>query len=266
MNIKTYEIRGQEIKAAIPSDYIADYWERVQDGRWEKDAFDVFDRHVDAQTVCFDLGAYIGFTCTYLAKRSKATHGLEPDPEAYKYLEATVAANDMPNLHIYPYAAGGEESTVDIKSSYSGGNSGSSLLLKNPKTSWKVRMVDLNAFIDERVTPGDKVFLKMDIEGYEYMLLKDILPTLQKHSVTIFLALHPQIVAGMVTGNSIIDKIRRRVGLVSAHNVLLKLKSIARSVQFAHGIQSADPIGHIYKKILTKGLLPEEEKELVIQC
>jgi FkbM family methyltransferase len=266
MNIKTYEIRGQEIKAAIPSDYIADYWERVQDGRWEKDAFDVFDRHVDAQTVCFDLGAYIGFTCTYLAKRSKATHGLEPDPEAYKYLEATVSANDLSNLHIYPYAAGGEESTVDIKSSYSGGNSGSSLLLKNPKTSWKVRMVDLNAFIDERVTPGDKVFLKMDIEGYEYMLLKEILPTLQKHRVTIFLALHPQIVAGMVTGNSIIDKIRRRVGLVSAHNVLLKLKSTARSVQFAHGIQSEDPIGHIYRKILTKGLLPEEEKELVIQC
>jgi FkbM family methyltransferase len=266
MDIKTYKIRGRDINAAIPSDYIADYWERVQEGRWEKDAFDVFDQHVDARTVCFDLGAYIGFTCTYLAKRSKATHGLEPDPEAYKYLEATVAANDLPGLHIYPYAAGGEESTVDIKSSYSGGNSGSSLLLKNPKTSWKVRMVDLNAFIDERVSPGDKVFLKMDIEGYEYTLLKAILPTLQKHKVTIFLALHPQIVAGMVTGNSIIDKIRRRVGLVNAHKVLLKLKSMAGSVRFAHGIESSDPIGHIYRKILTKGQLPEEEKELVIQC
>jgi FkbM family methyltransferase len=266
MNIKTYEIRGQEIKAAIPSDYIADYWERVQDGRWEKDAFDVFDRYVDGQTVCFDLGAYIGFTCTYLAKRSKATHGLEPDPEAYKYLEATVAANELPGLHIYPYAAGGMESTVDIKSSYSGGNSGSSLLLKNPKTSWKVRMVDLNAFIDERVASGDKVFLKMDIEGYEYTLLKAILPTLQKHKVTIFLALHPQIVAGTVTGNSIVDKIRRRIGLVSAHNVLLKLKSVARSVQFAHGIESSDPIGHIYREILLKGQLPEDQKELIIQC
>jgi hypothetical protein len=84
--------------------------------------------------------------------------------------------------------------------------------------------------------------------------------------VTIFLALHPQIVAGMVTGNSIIDKIRRRVGLVNAHKVLLKLKSMAGSVRFAHGIESSDPIGHIYRKILTKGQLPEDEKELVIQC
>ena len=266
MNLETYQIRGHAIKAAIPSDYIADYWERVQDGRWEKDAFDVFDRHVDAQTVCFDLGAYIGFTCTYLAKRSKATHALEPDPEAYKFLEATVAANELPNLHIYPYAAGGMESTVDIKSSYSGGNSGSSLLLKNPKTSWKVRMVDLNAFIDERVSAGDKVFLKMDIEGYEYTLLRAILPSLQKHHVTIFLALHPQIVAGTVTGNSVIDKIRRRIGLVSAHKVLLKLRSVARSVHFAHGIEAEDPIGHIYREILLKGQLPEEQKELVIQC
>lgn len=266
MDLKTYEIRGHAITASVPSDYIADYWERVQDGRWEKDAFDVFDRHVDAQTVCFDLGAYIGFTCTYLACKSKATHALEPDPEAYKYLDATVAANALPNLHIYPYAAGGEESTVEIKSSYSGGNSGSSLLLKNPKTSWKVRMVDLNAFIDERVSEGDKVFMKMDIEGYEYTLLQAILPTLQKHKVTVFLALHPQIVAGMVSGNSVIDKIRRRTGLVSAHKILLKLRSVARSVRFAHGIEDADPIGHIYREILLKGQLPEEKKELVIQC
>jgi FkbM family methyltransferase len=265
MNLRTYEIRGHAITAAVPSDYIADYWERVQDGRWEKDAFDVFDRHVDAQTVCFDLGAYIGFTCTYLARRSKATHALEPDPEAYKYLDATIAANDLPNLQIYPYAAGGEESTVEIKSSYSGGNSGSSLLLKNPKTSWKVRMVDLNAFIDERVAPGDKVFLKMDIEGYEYTLLRAILPTLQRHRVTIFLALHPQIVAGTVTGNSPVDKIRRRIGLISAHNILLKIRSVARSVRFAHGMESPDPIGHIYREILLKGQLPEDRKELIIQ-
>jgi FkbM family methyltransferase len=266
MNLKTYQIRGREIRAAVPSDYIADYWERVQEGRWEKDAFDVFDRHVDGQTVCFDLGAYIGFTCTYLATRSKATHALEPDPEAYKNLEATVAANELSNLHIYPFAAGGEESTVEIKSSYSGGNSGSSLLLKNPKTSWKVRMVDLNAFIDERVSAGDKVFMKMDIEGYEYTLLQAILPSLQKHKVTIFLALHPQILAGTVTGNSVIDKIRRRASLVSAHKILLKLRSVARSVRFAHGIEEADPIGHIYREILFKGQLPEEKKELVIQC
>ena len=265
MNLRTYEIRGHAITAAVPSDYIADYWERVQDGRWEKDAFDVFDRHVDTQTVCFDLGAYIGFTCTYLARRSKATHALEPDPEAYKYLDATVAANDLPNLHIYPYAAGGEESTVEIKSSYSGGNSGSSLLLKNPKTSWKVRMVNLNAFIDERVAPGDKVFLKMDIEGYEYTLLRAILPTLQRHRVTIFLALHPQIVAGTVTGNSPLDKIRRRIGLISAHHILLKIRSVARSVRFAHGMESPDPIGHIYREILLKGQLPEDRKELIIQ-
>jgi FkbM family methyltransferase len=265
MNLRTYEIRGHAITAAVPSDYIADYWERVQDGRWEKDAFDVFDQHVDAQTVCFDLGAYIGFTCTYLALKSKATHALEPDPEAYKYLDATVAANDLPNLHIYPYAAGGEESTVEIKSSYSGGNSGSSLLLKNPKTSWKVRMVDLNAFIDERVAPGDKVFLKMDIEGYEYTLLRAILPTLQRHRVTIFLALHPQIVAGTVTGNSPLDKIRRRIGLISAHHILLKIRSVARSVRFAHGMESPDPIGHIYREILLKGQLSEDRKELIIQ-
>jgi hypothetical protein len=52
---------------------------------------------------------------------------------------------------------------------------------------------------------------------------------------------------------------------VSAHNILLKIRAAARSVRFAHGMESPDPIGHIYREILLKGQLPEDRKELIIQ-
>jgi FkbM family methyltransferase len=264
MQIKTYHIRGRAIHAAVPDPYFESYWQSVEEGRWESDAYSVFDRHVDADTVCFDLGAYIGFTCCYLAGISKATHAFEPDPEAFRVLEATVAANDLSNLYIHPVAAGTAASTVRIMSAYSGGNSGSSLLMLNPKSSWEVPMVDICAFVDAHAG-GGRVFMKIDIEGYEYRLLRVLLPMWKRHRATVFLALHPQVLSRLVEGNGLWDKLRRRIRLVRAHLPLLRIGVSAREVRFASSADVGMVICKILAGILLKGDIPAGDKELVIR-
>ena len=264
MQTKTYHIRGRAIQAAVPDPYFEGYWRSVEEGRWESDAYSVFDRHVDADTVCFDLGAYIGFTCCYLAGISKATHAFEPDPEAFRVLEATVAANDLPNLHIHPVAAGSTASTVRIMSAYSGGNSGSSLLMRNPKSSWEVPMVDICAFVDAHAD-GGRVFMKIDIEGYEYRLLRALLPLWRRHRATVFLALHPQVLSRLVEGNGLWDKFRRRVRLVRAHLPLLRIGAAAREVRFASGADHGPAVRRVLLGILRTGDLPADTKELVLR-
>lgn len=264
MQTKTFHIRGRAINAAVPDPYFESYWRSVEEGRWESDAYSVFDRHVDADTVCFDLGAYIGFTCCYLAGISKATHAFEPDPEAFRVLEATVAANDLPNLHIHSAAAGTTASTVRIMSSYSGGNSGSSLLMRNPKSSWEVPMVDICAFVDAHAD-GGPVFMKIDIEGYEYKLLRTLLPVWRRHRATVFLALHPQVLSRLVEGNGLWDKFRRRLQLVRAHLPLLRMGAYASEVRFAASADGGPIILKILLGILLKGDLPADSKELVLR-
>lgn len=263
METKTFNIRGKTIHAAIPSDYIESFWRSVENGQWESDTYSVFDRHVDADTVCLDLGAYVGFTCSYLAAISKVTHAFEPDPEAFRILQATAAANGYANLFLHPHAAGVEESTVRIMSAYSGANSGSSLLMRNPKTSWEVRMLDIRAFMDAHAT-GESLFMKIDIEGYEYRLMMPLLPAWKRHGATVFLALHPQVLSVMVEGNTPWDKLRRRLRLLRAHLPLLWIQAAARRVSFASGAPG-NPVYRILMDILLRGALPEHRKELVIE-
>jgi FkbM family methyltransferase len=264
MQIKTFHIRGRDIRAAVPDEYIESYWRSAAEGRWESDAYSVFDRYVDRQTVCFDLGAYIGFTCCYLAGLSKATHAFEPDPEAFRILEATAAANAFPNLHVHPFAAGMAESTVRIMSAYSGGNSGSSLLMLNPKTSWEVRMVDVGQFIDAHAG-GAHIFMKIDIEGYEYRLLRALLPVWKRHRATVFLALHPQILSRLVEGKTVWSKLRRRIRLLGEHLPLLRIQAAAREIHFASGADPRHAIRRILLSILLHGDLPADRKELVLR-
>jgi FkbM family methyltransferase len=264
MEIKSFNIRGRQLKAAITDEYIDSYWQTVEKGIWENGAYDVFDKFVDDRTVCFDLGAYIGFTCCYLAGISKATYAFEPDPVAFALLQETAKANELPNLTILPYAAGGEESTVWIKSVYSGGNSGSSLLIVNPKTSWEVRMVDMNRFIDEHAK-GDRVFLKVDIEGYEYRLLKAMQPTWLKHRPVMFLALHPQILSRTVTGQGLLAKLRRRYLVVKEHYSLLFLHGMAKSIRFVEGGGGRLVLYRILLEAILTGKVSERRRELVVR-
>jgi hypothetical protein len=149
-------------------------------------------------------------------------------------------------------------------SAYSGGNSGSSLLMRNPRTSWEVPMVDICAFVDAHAE-GSRVFMKIDIEGYEYRLLRALLPVWRRHRATVFLALHPQVLSRLVEGNGLWDKLRRRLRLVRAHLPLLRIGAAAREVRLASGDDGGSVIRQVLLGILLRGDLPADGKELVIR-
>ncbi|MBL7682593.1 MAG: FkbM family methyltransferase [Flavipsychrobacter sp.] len=120
----------------------------------------MFNRHIDSKTTFIDLGAYIGGTSLYCAQLAAEAFAFEPDPVVYKYLEQNLACNpQIKNLHIYNQAAGTQEGVVHIKSTASGGNAGSSLMIKDFKSSWEVKLIDLAKFINEN-HKAEKLFIK----------------------------------------------------------------------------------------------------------
>ncbi len=69
------------------------FWARVSAGSWEPHTFAVFRRFLRPTHSCVDVGAWIGPTTLYAARRARWVHAIEPDPVAHAELVANVAAN-----------------------------------------------------------------------------------------------------------------------------------------------------------------------------
>lgn len=258
------KIHGKNINAVLSHDekYFYDQWKATEQGAIEPNTYKVFNSNIDETTVYIDLGAYIGTTCLYAAQLAKESFAFEPDPVAFDYLKANVEANPgIKNLTIYPYAVGLKEGTVYIKSKASGANSGSSLLLNEYKSSWETKIIDINRFIDENVKEG-KLFIKIDIEGYEYTLMIGLDKVIKKYRPSVLLALHPQILANTVQGNSILKKMKRRFILIKEHIKLLRSIALFNNIRRVDG--SAVTTTELLKEIISKGGLQEKDKELFL--
>jgi hypothetical protein len=104
--------------------------------------------------------------------------------------------------------------------------------------------------------------MKIDIEGYEYNLIKGIEPSIVKYKPSVLLALHPQIVANTISGKSIVKKIVRRSKLFREHISILRVINKFPNISRTDGVKISSD--YILKKIFFKGCLAEEEKELIL--
>ncbi len=262
----TIQLHGITIHAAKSEEspeYFREHWEDIQSGKYEPETFEMFNRYVDTKTTFIDLGAYAGGTSLYSAQLAAEAFAFEPDPVVFKYLQQNVACNpQIKNLHIFNQAAGTQEGVVHIKSTASGGNAGSSIMINDFKSSWEVKLIDLAKFINEN-HKAEKLFLKIDIEGYEYELVKQLVPRIIQHKPTIFLSMHPQIIANSIKGNSIINKIKRRLKMIKAHKELTD--ALAAFPHATNCLNQPYALQYINSKIRSAGMLADVEKDILVR-
>ncbi len=261
----TIQLHGITIHAAKSEespDFFRQQWEEIGEGTAEPETYAIFNKYVDKNTTYIDLGGYMGGTCLYSAQLAQQAFAFEPDPLVFRYLQQNLACNpQITNLTILNQAAGTQDGTVHIKSTASGGNGGSSIMINDFKSSWEVKLIDLAKFINEN-HKAEKLFIKIDIEGYEYELVKQLIPRIIQHKPTIFLAMHPQIIANSIKGNSIMNKLQRRLKMIKAHKELT-----AALTPFPYVTNRAnEPLSlqYINSKIRSAGMLAEEEKDLLV--
>ena len=92
------------------------FWTKVAAGAWERDTLRFFARALDgrrgrdssggrdgcgapdADSVCVDVGAWIGATALFAAPMCRTVYALEPDPAAYERLLANLRMNAAANI------------------------------------------------------------------------------------------------------------------------------------------------------------------------
>lgn len=181
----------------------AKFYRKLSGGNWEAHTFETLARNLDRDTVCVDIGAWIGVTPLWSAQAAKAVIAVEPDPKCVAILGSLAAG--VPNITIIEGALSADRN-VAINAVDGFGSSETSILDIGDGEHATVRGIGIDEIM--RQAGNAPVFVKIDIEGYEYEIAGEI-AKLRNYPVRgLQIALHPQLYEKSLKGNRLSRRLR----------------------------------------------------------
>ena len=187
-----FQIEKGDVQCRARAGFDDGFWQAVIEDRWEPHTFVILERFLDEKHSYIDIGAWIGPTVLYACQLARMVYALEPDPVAHAELLANLELNrpKTDNVTAVQQCLAPQDGTVAFGSRSEAGDSMSSLLFGQEATSWNVEGITFERFVQQHEIT-DCNFIKMDIEGGEYVVLPTMRRYLQKHEPTLYLSLHP---------------------------------------------------------------------------
>lgn len=142
-----------------------------------------------------EIGANIGYYVLLESKHigSGKIYALEPDPRNLNLLTINVYLNNLQDqVKIYPYATGNSNKKIDFYFSDCYNLSG---MVSKTNKRIKVKMIRIDDFFYKK----EINFLRMDVEGYEFKILKGAKELLKKSIEGMFIEIHPRYLREMGT-------------------------------------------------------------------
>lgn len=192
--------------AASPSDL--DVGKHVLSGHYEPHVTSVFRREIKEDMQVLDIGAncgYFSFLALSLVGAKGHVWAVEPNAGNVRLLEISKRANDAANLTIIPAAAGLAFGSAKLNAGQSNGMvSQLSAAVEDASSATIVCQIALDSiFLDvERLD-----FIKIDVEGAEYIALKGLERTLERCRPKIVSEFSPGTMPGIsgVTGKDYLE-------------------------------------------------------------
>ena len=175
--------------------YHSKFWHKVSAGRWEPDTFRVLDAHLDADHDYLDIGAWIGPTVLYGARKARHVWAFEPDPAAFRALSWNIELNDLQNVSAFAAALSGGVGVARM-AGFRGERGDSTTSLLNPGGAAGTDVLTLGWEDFAGAVDLSRVSLvKMDIEGAEFDVLPQLIPWLTKQRPALYLSTHAPFLA-----------------------------------------------------------------------
>jgi FkbM family methyltransferase len=167
----------------------------------EKPVLDFLIKNIKEGDMVFDVGANVGVHTILMAKlagKKGKVVSFEPETETFVTLEKNISINKLNNVIPFPVALSDSRSEKNI---YFTGNTGG-FTLRNNSGSLKgsgIRLVPGDELIKEKKLPIPKI-VKIDVEGFEYEVIKGLADTLQNQKCRIVICeLHPDLLPEEIT-------------------------------------------------------------------
>jgi FkbM family methyltransferase len=143
----------------------------MQDGTFEPDEVALTAEYLERSDVFIDIGANIGFYSCLARSLGKHAVVIEPQHQNLRYVYANLSANGWTDVEVFPLGLSGQ---AGVETLYGVSSTGASLVPgwaaqpKGFKTTIPVSTLDI--LLGSRFQ-GRKMFIKLDVEGFEYQVL-----------------------------------------------------------------------------------------------
>ncbi|MFA4855196.1 MAG: FkbM family methyltransferase [archaeon] len=162
-------------------------------GKRENNATDEFQKRLREDMVIVDAGANIGYYALMEAKavgKKGKVYAIEPIPQNIELLKKNIEANGYGNMEVFQLAVGDKNGRQDI---FVSRQSNLSTFCKNPGLdqsgeTLSVEVASLDSFLEGKRLPD---IVRMDVEGYEYEILRGMGQTMKKdRNMQFFIEIH----------------------------------------------------------------------------
>lgn len=149
----------------------------------EKSQLDQAMQNTKKDSVCFDIGANVGFYSLLFARYGKEVISFEPLPRNIYYLYQSININRMKNIKIVPCAIA---NSVDLNWFDEGCNCATGKMNSEGKLPVFVLSVDYFIF-KTNIIPN---IMKIDVEGAEFFVLKGASKCISENRPKILISIH----------------------------------------------------------------------------
>ena len=169
--------------------YHSKFWRKASRGDWEPETFAAIDQHLSPEQDYVDIGAWIGPTVLYAARRARHVWCFEPDPVAYRHLVWNLHLNGIDNVSAFGVALSDRFGTARMASARGEAGDSTSSLLKDGQHGTDALTITWEQFAGA-VDLSQVSLVKMDIEGAEFSVIPRIAPWLSEMQPNFLLSLH----------------------------------------------------------------------------
>ena len=144
-------------------------------GTYEKLEAKIMEEKIKVGNITVDVGAYIGLHTLNMARivgNTGRVFAFEPDPSNFEILEKNVKINNYQNIILEQKAVGDKHGRTTLYQSDNPGNHRLFPLTKQAKGQIQVELTSLDKYFTDSNLANKINFIKIDVEGFEFSVLK----------------------------------------------------------------------------------------------
>ena len=157
---------------------------------WDEKIINLIVKQInDSNSIFIDIGCNYG---AYSIPISRIKNNLkvicfDPSRKSLDRLDENINLNNLKNIKYYKLGIGEKKGKVYFDDDINNYKNSGSFEINNKNLGYKINIDSIDKLVREnKIQIKKNVYIKMDIEGYEFFALKGLVKTINNYNVTIF--------------------------------------------------------------------------------